>query len=376
LTESRNEERPHASTGVVWVVVVAAALAACAPRPKTPAAELGPPMGPPQPAQVLGALPDDAAIIASSMRWKPDRQGFASWELYVLRDDGGGATRLTFAEQSHQHAAVAPDRRHVATNRAPSEPAKRLGVFWIDLAEKTERAVAPSFWTAGAGGVDVSRDGWIYFAGEPREKEGNDLFRVRTDGAALERLTETPEPEFDVSVSDDGTKIAFVRVTGFLLWVKTEVWIADADGSNAVRIFDGGEKTGRQGPFPYGGYDPEIAPGGRSVVFSRTNPGGDNFGLGAHDLWIASADGTGAPRRLTEPGPIAMIPDWRGDAILFTSFDEEGGYVGLATVPAAGGPVHRLESGLAQLWDGARHGKWIPALDREWPHAGATSGSQ
>jgi hypothetical protein len=63
-----------------------------------------------------------------------------------------------------------------------------------------------------------------------------------------------------------------------------------------------------------------------------------------------------------------MIPDWRDDAILFTSFDERGAYVGLATVPAAGGAVHRLESGLAQLWDGCRHGKWIPSLDAAWPH--------
>ncbi len=325
-------------------------------------------MGAPQPAKVTGKLPEGAAIIASSMRWKPDREGFANWELYTLREDGSHPERLSSGEQSHQHAAVAPDHRHVATNRAPAEPARHLGVFWIDLESKTERAVAPSFWTAGAGGVDVSRDGWIYFAGEPKKGEGNDLFRVRSDGSAIERLTDTREPEFDVSVSDDGTKIAFARVTGFLLWVKTEIWVSDADGGNPVRVFDGGDETGRQGPFPYGGYDPEISPDGGSVVFSRTNPGGDNFGLGAHDLWIAKLDGSDL-RRITEPGPIAMIPDWRDDTILFTLFDQKAGYVGLATVPAAGGPVHHLESGLAQLWDGMRHGKWIPPFDPQWPHA-------
>jgi hypothetical protein len=350
---------------------LAALALACAPRERTPDDALGPAMGPSRPAAVA-ALPDDAAIVCSSMRWKPDRDRFANWELYALRDDGGGATRLTFAEQSHQHAAVAPDHRHVATNRSPVEPAKRLEIWWIDLADKTERQVAPSFFTAGAGGVDVSRDGWIYFAGEPREKEGNDLFRVRVDGSRLERITDTPEPEFDVSVSDDGAHVAFVRVNALLwLWPKTEVWTADADGANAARVFDGGDRRGRQGPFPFGGYDPEHSPDGRSVVFSRTNASAaksDNFGLGAHDLWIANVDGSGL-RRLTEPGPIAMIPDWRDDGtILFTSFDEKGGYVGLATVPAAGGPVRRLEPGLAQLWDGCRHGKWIPRPDPAWPH--------
>lgn len=325
-------------------------------------------MGAPQPSKVVEKLPVGAAIIASSMRWKPEREGFANWELYTVRADGSRPERISIGEQSHQHASVAPDLRHVATNRAPSEPAQRLGVFWIDLATQSERPIAPAFWTAGAGGIDVARDGWIYFAGEPKEREGNDLFRVRSDGSALERLTETREPEFDVSVSADGRRIAFVRVTGFLLWVKTEVWVSDADGGNPVRVFDGGDETGRQGPFPYGGYDPEISPDGAQVVFSRTNPDGDNFGLGAHDLWIAKVDGSEL-RRLTESGPIAMIPDWRGDTILFTLFDEKAGYVGLATVPAAGGPVRRLESGLAQLWDGMRHGKWIPDFDPAWPHA-------
>jgi len=314
------------------------------------------------------------------MRWQPERQGFVNWELYALRADGGGATRLTLGGQSQQHAAVAPDRRHLATNRTPAEPAKRLEIWWIDLAAKTERQVAPGFFTAGAGGVDVSRDGWIYFAGEPREKEGNDLFRARVDGSRLERITNTPMPEFDVSVSDDGTKIAYVRVAGFLFWVKTEVWVANADGSGAVRVFDGGDRRGRQGPFPFGGYDPELSPDDRSVVFSRTNPAwraapgppdqqvGDNFGLGAHDLWISHTGGTDL-HRVTEPGPVSMVPDWRDDGtILFTSFDEKGRYVGLATVPAAGGPPTRIESGLAQLWDGCRQGKWIPAYDAAWPH--------
>lgn len=338
---------------------------ACA-RAKTPDDALGPAFGPPRPAQVA-TLPGDASIVCSSMRWKPARAGFVNWELYALAEDGR-ATRLGLGGQSHQHAAVAPDRRHVLVNRTPTEPAKRLEVWWIDLAERTERQVAPDFFTAGAGGVDVSRDGWIYFAGEPREREGNDLFRVRIDGSRFERITDTAKPEFDVSVSDDGTRIAFVRVTGFLFWVKTEVWVADADGSHETRVFDGGDRRGRQGPFPFGGYDPELSPDGRAVVFSRTNPAFDNFGLGAHDLWIAAIDGTGL-RRITEPGPVSMIPDWRADgAILFTSFDERGGYVGLAKTTAAGGAVQPIERDLARLWDGCRHGKWIPPLDRDWPH--------
>lgn len=301
------------------------------------------------------------------MRWQPERTAFVNWELYALAETGA-ATRLGLAGHSHQHASVAPDRRHVLVNRAPSEPAKRLEVWWIDLAQQTERQVAPGFFTAGAGGVDVSRDGFLYFAGEPREKEGNDLFRVRIGGVRIERLTDTPKPEFDVSVSDDGAKIAFVRVAGFLFWVKTEVWIANADGTGAVRVFDGGDRRGRQGPFPYGGYDPELSPDGAQVVFSRTNREHDNFGLGAHDLWIAAADGS-SMRRITEPGPVSMIPDWRADGtILFTSFDERGGYVGSATVPAQGGAVRRIEPDLAQIWDGCRQGKWIPPLDPAWPH--------
>jgi len=347
----------------------AAALVACSRREPAPADLSGPLVGETH-AVRLGALPDDAAIVFTSMRWRDDPHRFVNWELYARDLAGAHVARLTFDGQSHQHAAVAPDHRHVATNRMPKEPWNDLELWVLDLAAQTETRFVPTFASAGNGGVDWGPDGWLYFAARPTKHASFDIFRARLDGSAIEQLTRSPEDDYDVGVSEDGTRIAWVRVQGRTpFFRKTEIWVANADGSSPVRVYDGGPKYGRNGGFPLGGYDPEFSPDGHSVVFSHVNEGFDNFGMGAQDLWIGAADGSGSHPVHPPTGALRMIPDWEYDLLLFTEFSQFDQYVGLATMRPDGSDVRRLDTGLRDPWDGGRHGKFVPPLDPAWPHS-------
>ena len=317
----------------------------------------------------LGTIPEDATLIFWSTRDVGDAKILGPSNLYVMNQDGSKVTRITFESRQYQHAAVAPDRKHIVASCADG----RNQTMWLlDLEKQTRRQLVPHLLEAGNGGVDWSVNNWLYFRarprGGPREPgNGDEVYRVRPDGTQLTRLTTTPElAVYDVSVSEDGTLIAFVGMRKLVInaktGIKTQIWVAAADGSAPRLVDDGGREVGWLGGFPLGDYDPEISPDNRYVVFSRTNTGvPPNFRKSlkaAHDLWIVPIDGSAPAKRITEPGPICIIPDWHDGKIVYTEYNERDSYAGLALINPDGTGRQRLERP-AKLWDGGRHGKFI-----------------
>lgn len=127
-------------------------------------------------------------------------------------------------------------------------------------------------------------------------------------------------------------------------------------------VDDGGPKYGYDPSGLLGDLDPELSPDNKYVVFSRPNTKHKNFKdkiNTAHDLWIATVDGSAPARRLTNPGPVSIIPDWYDGKILYTEYNDKENYVGLVTINPDGTGKKRLESH-SNIWHGGRHGKWIP----------------
>ena len=169
----------------------------------------------------------------------------------------------------------------------------------------------------------------------------------------------------DLSLSNDGSLVAYVRGVARKHndnWMlKPQIWLMNSDGSNQRMLHDGGAALGIQGRDVIGSNDPEISPDNRSVVFSHTNTEQHNFPSmidEGHDLWTMNIDGTGL-RRLTQPGPISIIPDWGNDKILYTEYSDADKYCGLVLINTDGTGKRRLEEGIG-LWRGGRHGKFIP----------------
>lgn len=227
----------------------------------------------------------------------------------------------------------------------------------------------PGFVTAGNGGVDWDRNGFIYFAAKqidpvpnPRTPEdfqanagANDIYRIRYDGTGLHRLLNTPlAGEADVSISEDGSLIAYVSQPLDASPARTEIWVMNADGTNRRLVHTAGEVRVASA------HDPETSPDNLQIVFSIVNssvppnfpqiPGANT----AHDIWQMNLDGTGLTR-LTRPGPISIAPDWKGDTILYLEISESARYSGASLVHP-----DQIEQAPQRVKEDANIAKWIP----------------
>jgi Tol biopolymer transport system component len=307
----------------------------------------------------LVAIPPSAAIVFH----RGER-------IYVMDADGGNVTQISFEGGRHlEHVAVSYDRRRIVANyfADPSRGGASSRLVLFDLEAGTETDLLPDFEMAGNGGVEWDPAGNIYFAGvqstpvaAPRSRAefirnaaANDVWRVRWDGSNLQRLTNTPEHgEADVSVSADGRFITYMATHIDPPNDSTQIWMSASDGSGRRLVYQGGKM--RESSV----HDPEFSPDGRTIVFSKVNPDFHNFrndpnANTAHDLWMIGTDGSGL-RRVTQPGPISVIPDWVDSKILFLELTDRGGvYRGVSVVNPDG-------SGYRRLRDDANIAKWIP----------------
>jgi len=307
----------------------------------------------------LAAIPASAAIVFH----RDDR-------IYVMDEDGGNVTQISFTGGRHlEHVAVSYDRKRIVTNyfADPRRGGASSKMLLLDLAAGTETDLVPDFVMAGNGGVEWDPAGNVYFAGvqttpvaSPRSRGdfvrnagANDVWRVHFDGTNLQRLTDTPdEGEADVSVSEDGRFVTYMSTHIDPPNDTTAIWMSNADGSGRKLVVQGGKMKESSV------HDPEFSPDGTQIVFSKVNPDFHNFKNDpnadtAHDLWVIGTDGTGM-RRITQPGPISVIPDWVDSKILFLELTDRGGvYRGVSLVNPDG-------TGYRRLRDDVNIAKWIP----------------
>jgi Tol biopolymer transport system component len=319
-------------------------------------------LGPPRPVRV-SPVPAHASIVYH-------RQGL----FFVMDADGANETQITFDQpRVWEHVAVSFDGRFAVANEQLPNPSGEPGGFsklWIfDLQDGTMAQLLPSFATAGNGGVDWDREGFIYFAAKQinpvsnpqtpddfRANAGaNDIYRIRYDGTGLQRLLHTPlAGEADVSISEDGSLIAYVSQPVDVSPSKTEIWVMNADGTNRRLVFAAGEVRVASA------HDPETSPDNRMIVFSIVNSTvPPNFPQNpdantAHDIWQMNLDGSEAVR-LTRPGPISIAPDWKGDRILYLDISESDRYAGASLVRPA-----QTEQAPHRIREDANIAKWIP----------------
>ena len=246
----------------------------------------------------LGKIPDNAEIVFWSTREVSGANQMEPSNLFVMNRVGGGVTQITFVPHSYGHAAVSLERNMIVALRTDG---KRDALWVLNINTGTEQELVPNFQGAGSGGVDWSPDGFIYFAGLQKGASRSDIFKIKPDGTGLKQLTFVNQAEAgyesDVSVSEDGALVTYLRVVkceeNGKSAPKPRVWVANSDGSNQRMIDNGGPECGTDAGGPIGDADPEISSDNKFVVFSRTNTQYNNFKDSintAHDLWIAPLD--------------------------------------------------------------------------------------
>lgn len=135
------------------------------------------------------------------------------------------------------------------------------------------------------------------------------------------RIAPSTRAEFDVEVSPDGRRLAFIsRRSG-----SAEVWVSNADGSSPVQL------TSFGGPHVT---TPRWSPEGRWIAFdARVKADGD--------IYVVSAGGGQSRRLTTDPGDDGL-PGWSRDGkwIYFTSYRTGGAQIW--KIPIEGGRAIQL----------------------------------
>jgi Tol biopolymer transport system component len=157
------------------------------------------------------------------------------------------------------------------------------------------------------------------------EGEGSDIFVVNRDGTGQVKLTSTLGTDDNPSWSPDGTKIAY---RSYRDGRQGDIWVMDADGSNAVNI------TPDPLPDTTDERRPEWSPDGTRLAFSSNR-------AGTFDIWVMRADGSD-PRQVSSGAEYDTEPSWSPDGgrIAFRRSDDNTSDI--MVVFTLGGPPLRL----------------------------------
>ena len=241
-----------------------------------------------------------APVTNGMVAFVTDRDG--SREIYVMQLDGTRQTRLTNSLTKTGIPASpswSPDRRIAF--------ATYVGRWEIYVMEADGTEVFNLTNNNGASNFDPywSPDGTkILF----RKVAGGQsrIWVMNADGSDPTSLTSDRWNDFNPSWSPDGTKIAFDRVVDR----NSDIWIMNADGSGQTNVTD----------HPATDLKPSWSPDGRIAFVRRPNAPESSDESANSDVWIIDADGTNARPLTTHPAEDTS-PAWspEGQYILFVS---------------------------------------------------------
>lgn len=224
-----------------------------------------------------------------------DRDG--NPEIYTIKPNGSGLTRLTEDPAFDDSPAVSPDGKQIAFLTARHDPNPRFPnlkyeIYVMDIdggnllrLTDTEAAEDHPAWSPDGSRIifDADYDGDGFF----------EIYTIKPDGSDLTRLTSNAANDQFADWSPDSTQIAFSSYRNG----NWDIYVMDADGSNQHPLTDS----------PDWELFPAWSPDGTQIAFNALKPKSRNT-----DIFVMNTDGSDT-RQLTDTPRYDENPAWSPD---------------------------------------------------------------
>jgi Tol biopolymer transport system component/DNA-binding winged helix-turn-helix (wHTH) protein len=250
-------------------------------------------------------------------------------EIYLLtlsRDlsPDGEPKQLTFKQQWSRDPVWTANGRDVAFSSGPSSFTEGGAELWRMPVSASGKPARPRFIGVQGRNPVISRQG--NRLSYVRDLTDRNIWRLELPGPSGKTtepvsLISSTQDEDSPQYSPDGKRVLFCSSRSGT----REIWVASADGSNAVQLtYLGATMTGA----------PRWSPDGQQIVFD-SNVGGE------FDVYVIDANG-GNPRRLTDHPAVDAVASYSRDGrwIYFLSRRSGGGEIW--KIPATGGEAIRV----------------------------------
>ncbi len=250
-------------------------------------------------------------------------------QLYAYDIETGGVTQLTNVDYDFSSSKPVDSTRIMAIGAGSDTDGDgivstkdEINIYLIDLAEEEIECLTEGLNLTSINNPDYSKaNEKILFSAQRKGVFHNYLFTLGLDQTLTQVTDDDEYHDFDCSWSEDGTKIVFSRLPDqeYPWVIPSQVWLMDADGTNQVKITDGGpnpDDEGPHGPYPIGiDADPDLSPDNSKIVFSRLKTGKQNEPFGVYELVVYDLESD--EETVLDSSYANMIPEWKSRGIVF-----------------------------------------------------------
>jgi TolB protein len=227
--------------------------------------------------------------FVGGLEWQDSN--FGDTDIYVIKSNGHGKTRLTFEPGADMDPAWSPDGEKIvfASDRAGNREIyvmNKDGSSPVRLTDNAAPDCLPAYSPDGKRIAFISR------------RSGNaDIYVMNVDGTNVVPVTTGGADDSDPAWSPDGTRIAFSR--------DHNVYLINSDGTGEIRLTSAARNR-----------QPAWSPDGKTIAF--LSEGRDTFPA----VYLMNADGSNV-RRVLGIGYFPSSPDWSpdGKSIAFDDWD-------------------------------------------------------